>query len=53
MKYLFEKISIIGGDHYSKVGVVIADNKNPDSIREMCRQTKVVVNCVGPVGKTA
>jgi len=40
--------SDLGGDHYSNVGVVIADNKNPDSIREMCRQTKVVVNCVGP-----
>jgi len=31
------------------IGLVIADNKNEDSILEMCRQAKVVVNCVGPV----
>jgi len=39
----------LGSDCDSKdIGIVVADNKNEESIREMCRQTKVVVNCVGP-----
>lgn len=31
-----------------EIGIVIADNSNDESIREMCRQCKVVINCVGP-----
>ena len=32
----------------SGVGIIIADSGDDESIREMCRQTRVVVNCVGP-----
>lgn len=30
------------------IGIVIADSQNEDSITEMCRQTRLVINCVGP-----
>ena len=30
------------------IGIIIADNSDEDSIMEMCRQSKAVVNCVGP-----
>jgi len=35
-------------DVYSQVGIVIADNSDDSSILNMCRQARVVVNCVGP-----
>lgn len=39
----------LGGDcDIKSIGIVIADSKNDASILEMCRQAKVVVNCVGP-----
>ena len=31
------------------IGIIVADNSNDESIKEMCRQSKVVLNCVGPV----
>lgn len=39
----------LGGDcDVKSIGIVIADSKSDDSILEMCRQAKVIVNCVGP-----
>jgi len=39
----------VGGDfNISDVGIVIADSNDEDTIMEMCRQCRVVVNCVGP-----
>jgi len=32
----------------SDIGLIIANNNDEESIREMCRKSKVVVNCVGP-----
>ena len=31
-----------------EIGVVIADNNDDASIKEMCRQCRVVASCVGP-----
>ena len=31
-----------------EIGVVIADNSDDASIKEMCRQCRVVASCVGP-----
>ena len=39
----------LGSEEIENLGIVIADNKNDESILEMCRQTQVIVNCVGPV----
>lgn len=35
-------------DALNNVGIVIADNSNNDSVLEMCRQSRIVINCVGP-----
>jgi len=35
-------------DAHQKVGIVIADNSNDESIKEMCRQSRMIINCVGP-----
>lgn len=32
----------------AKVGTVIADNSNYESLVKMCEQTKLVINAVGP-----
>ena len=37
-----------GEDVHSHVGIVVADSSDDASILEMCRQSRVVVNCVGP-----
>lgn len=38
-----------GGEEVkSKVGLIIANNSNNDTILEMCRQSHVILNCVGP-----
>lgn len=32
----------------SEIAIIVADNKDEESIRDMCRKCKAVVNCVGP-----
>jgi len=39
----------LGSDSkFEDLGIVVADSSNDDSIIEMCRQSKCVINCVGP-----
>ncbi|XP_065676059.1 saccharopine dehydrogenase-like oxidoreductase isoform X2 [Hydra vulgaris] len=37
-----------GWNTRGEVGIIIADSSNEESIREMCRQSCIVINCVGP-----
>ena len=37
------------GNTLGEMPIVIADGDNYDSLVEMCRQARVVLNCVGPV----
>ena len=39
----------IGDDfNQSDIGIIIADSYDEESILEMCRQSRIIVNCVGP-----
>ena len=37
------------GDELNEVGIITADTSNDQSLFEMCRKGKIVLNCVGPV----
>ena len=41
--------NIVGWNTRGEVGIIIADSSNEESVREMCRQSRIVINCVGPV----
>lgn len=37
------------GQELEETPIIIADVGNAESLAEMCKQAKVVLNCVGPV----
>jgi len=39
----------IKGKQLEETAILIADVSNAESMAEMCKQAKVVLNCVGPV----
>jgi len=39
----------ISGKDLEETPIIIADVANEESLAEMCKQAKVVLNCVGPV----
>ena len=40
------------GENLDGIETIIANVENLDSIMEMCFQTKLLLNCVGPVSST-
>ena len=37
------------GKDYSGIDIVMADVNDEESLKSMCSQTRMVLNCVGPV----
>lgn len=48
LQFIKEEVGVEDDEVLSQVGIVVADNNNDSTIMEMCRQCKVVINCVGP-----
>ena len=42
----------VSGKDLEKTPIIIADVSSEASISDMCKQAKVVLNCVGPVSNT-
>ena len=40
---------MILGKDLEKIPIIIADTSSDESLNEMCKQAKAVLNCVGPV----
>ena len=45
---MFHVVFLPSGKSVKDVGVIKADVGNPDSLAEMAKQGKIVLNCVGP-----
>lgn len=42
-------VDFFAGQELEETPIIIADVGNSESLAEMCKQAKVVLNCIGPV----
>jgi short subunit dehydrogenase-like uncharacterized protein len=47
----FEMAYLLEGLTLEETPIIICDVSSQESLGEMCKQAKVVLNCVGPVSK--
>jgi hypothetical protein len=48
-KFILKTKTIIVGKDLESIPIIIADTSSENSLLEMAKQAKVVLNCVGPV----
>lgn len=45
---VLDKVSTIVGKNLDEIPVIVADVNDEDSILKMCKQGRIIINCVGP-----